>query len=108
IDARVKAADGNLTRAFEDVSALLGTDRDISSITFFANSEQMAWRALEDALRLAPAGKEALPPLAVPELVSQVRRVRQEQAMLGLLFPTIASQPSLFLDDPKRIKDPLE
>src|SRR5205823_108426 len=57
IDARVKAAEGNLPQAFEDISALLGIDRDIAQISYFMSLEFWAWRALEDVLRLAPGGK---------------------------------------------------
>jgi hypothetical protein len=98
-DARVQAIHGNLPRALEDVSAILGVVRHVSAeygLTWAR--EAMAWRALEDVLRLAPAGKGPLPPLKVPELPSLLRKTRQEQALLAMVLPTVASQPSLILD----------
>ncbi len=99
VDARVQALRGNLPRAFEDVSAILGVVRHVSAeYGLIWAREAMAWRALEDVLRLAPSGKGALPPLAIPELPSLLRKAREEQALLAMVLPTIASQPSLILD----------
>ena len=81
IDARVKAAQGNLTGAFEDISAIFGMVRHLSGqIRFGWRLEALAWLALEDTLRLAPEGKEPLPPLEIPQLPSLVRQVREELA----------------------------
>jgi hypothetical protein len=106
VDARVKAAEGNLTRAFENVSAILGIVRHISEVGFFTGQEVIAWRTLEDVLRLAPAGKGPLPPLAVPEPIPLVRKVREEQALLGVVLPAAASQTSLVLEDERRRQGP--
>jgi hypothetical protein len=106
IDARIKAARGNLTGAFEDVAALLGMVRNLSGqIHPGWSREALAWLALEDVLRLAPEGKEPLPPLDIPQLPSFVRQVREEQALLGMVLPAAASQPSLVID-PVREKGP--
>ncbi len=54
VDARVKATDGNLTRAFEDISALFGISRHISGeLSSGWIVESTAWRTLEDVLRRA-------------------------------------------------------
>jgi hypothetical protein len=98
-DARVKATQGNLAGAFEDVTAILGIFRHLAGYPDMGwGMETIAWRTLEDLLRLAPPGKDPLPALAVPELFPLVRKVREEQAMLGMIFPAAASQPSLMLD----------
>jgi hypothetical protein len=107
IDARVKAAQGNLTRAFEDVSALLGISGHVSQVGGVWLVEAWAWRTLEDVLRLAPPGKDPLPPLHVPELPPMVRRVREEQALLGIVLPAAASQPSLVAEEMREKHGPL-
>jgi thiol-disulfide isomerase/thioredoxin len=100
IDARVKAARGNLKGAFEDIAAIFGMVRHLSGqIRYYWHLEAMAWLTLEDALRLAPGGKEPLPPLEIPQLPSLVRQVREEQALLGMVLPAAASQPSLVIDE---------
>src|SRR5207244_1301604 len=66
-DARVKAREGTLARAFEDVTAILRIFRHLSDTSSLSwGREFVAWRTLEDVLRLAPAGKEPLPALAIP------------------------------------------
>jgi hypothetical protein len=102
VDARVKAAQGNLPRAFEDISALLGINRHMAGFSLFWVGEGSAWRTLEDVLRLAPPGKEPLPALAIPELVPLVGKIREEQALLGMIMPAAASQPSLVLEQIRR------
>jgi hypothetical protein len=103
MDARVKAAQGNLPRAFEDISAILGIERHVAGqMNFGWDFEGFAWRTLEDVLRLAPSGQEPLPPLVLPEAVPLVRMTRQEHALLGILLPTIASQPSLVSEDERK------
>jgi hypothetical protein len=103
LDARVQALRGNLPGAFEDISALLGMVRHISGQLHPSwGMEAMAWRALEDVLRLAPAAKGPLPALSIPELRPMVRQVREEQALLSMLFPALASQPAPILKDFRR------
>jgi hypothetical protein len=95
LDARVKAMQGNTARAIEDVAALFGMVRHVAGqFRHLWGMEFMAWRTLEDVLRLAPAGKETLPALTIPELPPLVRVVREEHVFLGILFPTLATQPS--------------
>jgi hypothetical protein len=106
IDARVQAAAGNLARAFEDVTAILGASRHLSEVGFFTGPEDAAWRTLEEVLRLAPAGTGPLPPLTVPDLQPLVRKVREEHALLGMILPVAASQPSLVLDQIRRQDGP--
>src|SRR5262249_47507574 len=107
VDARVKAAEGNLKRAFEDVAAILGIVRHVSAeFGLVWGWEFMAWRTLEDVLRLAPPGKEPLPPLDVPELPSLVRKVREEHALLGMVLPAAASQPSVVIDEERKRSGP--
>jgi hypothetical protein len=107
VDARVKAAEGNLPRAFEDVSATLGIVRHLSpELGLVWAWEVTAWRTLEDVLRLAPPGKEPLPALAIPELPPLVRKVREEQALLAMVMPAAASEPSLVLEDIRRRDGP--
>src|SRR5262249_17926591 len=85
VDARVKATQGIRERAFADVAAMPGVGRHVSGeYGLVWLWEVGAWRTLEDVLRLAPAGKDPLPTLAVPELPPLVRRVREEQALLGM------------------------
>jgi len=103
IDARVKAARGNLPGAFEDIAAIFGMVRNLSGqIRFRWRMEPVAWLTLEDALRLGPAGKEPLPPLDIPQLPSLIRQVREEQALLGMFLPAAASQPSLMIEHPNQ------
>jgi hypothetical protein len=106
LDARVKAAQGNLPRAFEDISALLGINRHTAGFSLFWIGEGNAWRALEDVLRLAPPGKDPLPALTIPELVPLVGKIREEQALLGMIMPAAASQPSLVLEQIRRNDGP--
>jgi hypothetical protein len=103
VDARVKAAQGNLERALEDVSAILGIVRHVSQEHALVwGWEVMAWRTLEDVLRLAAPGKGPLPTLSVPELPPLVRKVREEHALLGMVFPAAASQPSLVIKEERQ------
>jgi hypothetical protein len=103
VDARVKATEGNLARAFQDVSAILGIVRHVSAeLGLVWGWEVMAWRTLEDVLRLAPAGKDPLPALTIPELPGLVRKVREEHALLGMILPTAASQPSLVIEEERQ------
>jgi hypothetical protein len=107
IDARQSAAAGDLTRAFDDILAILGIMRHLAAeFGLDWGGEVTAWRTLEDVLYLVPAGKE-LPPLHVPELHSLVRKVREEQALLGIIFPAAASQPSLVVDQMRKKDGPL-
>jgi hypothetical protein len=105
-DARFQAAQGKLTRAFENVSAMLGIIRHGSELGLLWGSEREAWRTLEDVLRLAPAGKEPLPALTLPELPSLVRKIREEQTLLGMIMPAVASQPDLVLEEIRRNDGP--
>src|SRR5262249_4150325 len=41
---------------------------------------------------------DLLPALSVPELFPLVRKVREEQALLGMILPAAASQPSVVLE----------
>src|SRR5262249_14149526 len=96
IDARLKSADGNLARAFDDITAILGIFRHVSGYPDLGwGRESAAWRTLEDVLHLAPQSKDLLPALSVPELFPLVRKVREEQALLGMILPAAASQPSV-------------
>jgi len=107
IDARVKATEGNLQRAFDDISAILGIMRHLAQYPGVAWFHEAAgWRALEDVLRIAPADK-ALPALQIPELFPLVRRALEEQALLSMIFPAAASQPSLIHDDLRKHDGPL-
>src|SRR5262249_44242313 len=97
--ARVKASDGNLARSFEDITAILGIFRHVSGYPDLGWSrESAAWRTLEEVLHLAPPGKDPLPALTVPELFPLVRKVREEQALLGMILPAAAAQPSSVVD----------
>lgn len=107
VDARVKATQGNLARAFEDVSAVLGMVRHTSEFSLFWGRETVAWRTLEDVLRLAPPGKEPLPALTVPDLIPLVRKTHEEHAIVGMVGPVAASQPSAVLEEVSRDADPL-
>jgi hypothetical protein len=73
--------------------------------SLFWSMEGLAWRTLEDVLRLAPVGKEPPPSLDIPELLPLVRQVRQEQALLGMILPAFASQPSPVIEQ-KRGENP--
>jgi hypothetical protein len=100
VDARVKAAQGDRVRAFEDVAAILGSARHVQ--TFLSGPEVLgthatAWRTLEDVLRLAPAAKEPLPPVSFPEVISPLRALLREMAVFGMIWP------ALFSDNPLRI-----
>lgn len=107
IDARLSAAAGDFNRAFDDVAAILGMVRHIAaeySLTW--GIEEMAWRTLEEVLRAAPPGKE-LPALKVPELTSLVHKVREEHALLGIIMPAAAAQPSLVSEQMHKKNGPL-
>ncbi len=109
LDARVRAAEGDLKRAFEDVTAILGIFRHLSGYPGLAWGQEVgAWRTLEDVLRLAPPGKEPLPSLDVPELFPLVRKVREEHALLGMVMPVAASQPSLVTEEKGKHYKPVE
>jgi hypothetical protein len=101
VDARVKAAQGNLGRALEDVAALV----EMSQHTFgmmaapeTLGTQVQAWRTLEDALRLAPA-REPVPDVPLPEGVSPLRALHREMAVHGMTWPALLS------DDPLRIPE---
>jgi hypothetical protein len=99
VDARVKAAQGNLGRALEDVAALVAMSRHASGMTTAPEtlgSQVQAWRTLEDALRLAPAG-EPVPDVPIFEGVSPLRALHREMAVHGMIWPALVS------DDPLRI-----
>jgi len=101
-DARVKAARGDLPRAFEDVTAILGFTRHVPEMlpgppTMYRHF--VAWRALEDVLRLAPA-KAALPAGVFPEVISPFRIVHREIAVFGMIWPALFSERLLRLHDP--------
>jgi hypothetical protein len=107
VDARVKATEGKLGRALEDVAGILGIVRHVSAeFALVWGPEVMAWRTLEDVLRLSPAGKGPVPALAAPELPPLVRKVREEQALLGMVFPTVASEPDPFLKEERQRSGP--
>lgn len=98
IDARAKAARGEVARAFEDISAILALSRHIHGLLTapeLMRHQFTAWRALEDVLRLAPAG-QALPGAAFAEVMPPLRILRLEMARMGMIFP------SLLADDPLR------
>jgi hypothetical protein len=108
LDARVQATQGNLTRAFQDITAIFGMVRHLSGqLGLGWGMEVMAWRTLEDVLRLAPPGKEPLPLLAIPELLPLVREVRGEQALLGMVLCAAASQPSPVIEQVRQQDGPL-
>lgn len=107
IDARVEAARGNLRQAFADITALLGFARHVQEYHTTLFVEVMAWRALEDVLRLAPADKNPFPALDVPELPALTRLVRREQALLGIVLCAAASQPSLVREEFEKRDGPL-
>lgn len=95
IDARVKAVKGNLTRSFEDITAILRIFRHLSGYPDLGWSfEEDAWRALEEVLHLAP-GKASIPALNASDVFPLVRKTREEHALLGMIFPAVASQPSI-------------
>ncbi len=95
-----------MSRAFEDVAAILGITRQTGVVLFFA-AERTAWRTLEEVLWLAPSGKEPLPPLAIPELPPLVRKACEELAVLGMIGPAAASQPALVVKDVRENLGPL-
>jgi hypothetical protein len=102
VDARVKAAHGDRKRAFEDVAAILGSARHVQ--TFLSGpavlgTHTTTWRTLEDILRLTPAGKEPLPSVAFPEVISPLRALHREMAVFGMIWP------ALFSEDPLRIPE---
>jgi hypothetical protein len=106
IDAHVSAAAGDLGRAFDDVAAILGMVHHISAeYSLDWAIEEMAWRTLEEVLQLAPPGKD-LPALKVPELTPLVHKVREEHALLGIIMPAAASQPSLVIDNLRNHEGP--
>lgn len=106
LDARVKAAEGDLTRAFEDVSAIFGIVKHISAVDFFTGQEVLAWRTLEEVLRLTTPSKAPLPLLSIPEQMPLVRKVRGEHALLAMILPAAASQPSLVFDEIRKQDGP--
>jgi len=100
IDARFKAAEGDLRSAFDDINAMLGMIRHFSiRFGLMTGIEIMAWVALEDVLRLAPPSKDAIPALALDDLIPLVRKTREQNALHGMIFPSIALQPSGLTDD---------
>jgi len=103
VDARAKAAEGNLNRALENITAILRIFRHLSDYPDLAwGRESIAWRTLEDVLRLSPKNQASLPAFEPGELFPLVRKVREEQALLGMIFPAAASQPSLALQHEKQ------
>lgn len=107
VHARVKATQGDVAGAFEDVAAILGMIRQTADFSLFWSREAIAWRTLEDVLRLAPPGKGPLPALAIPELIPLVRKTREEHAIIGMVGPAAASQPSLVVEEVRRKDGPL-
>jgi hypothetical protein len=102
VDARVKASQGNVGRALEDVAALLGFSRHASEMMAAPETlgtQVMAWRTLEDVLRLAPASKDPLPAVSFPEGISPLRTLHREMAVFGTIWP------ALFSDDPLRLPE---
>jgi hypothetical protein len=102
VDARVKAAHGDRARAFADAAAILGASRHVQ--TFFSAPEVLgtqttAWRTVEDVLPLGQAASGSLPPPAFPEVVSPIRVLRREMAVMGMIWPALMS------DDPLRIPE---
>lgn len=101
VDARVKAAQGDLGRALEDVAALLRMSRHASGMMAAPETlgtQVQAWRTLEDALRLAPA-RDRMPDVCLPEGVSPLRTLHREMAVFGMIWPALLS------DDPLRIPE---
>ena len=101
VDARVKAAQGRLGRALEDVAALVQMSRHASGMMAAPETlgtQVQAWRTLEDALRLAPARKP-VPDVPLPEGVSPLRALHREMAVFGMIWPALLS------DDPLRIPE---
>jgi hypothetical protein len=95
LEARQRAAAGDLARAFDDIAAIIGLTRHVATEFWLTwGSEVTAWRTLEEVLHVAPAGK-VLPTVHLPELHSLARKVREEHVLLGIVFPAMASQPSL-------------
>ncbi len=95
IDARMRAMEGDIARAFEDIGAIFGMVRHVAGqFRHLWGMEAMAWRTLEEVLRLAPPAKKPLPALASGELPPLIRLVCEEQAFLGMIFPTLATDPS--------------
>jgi hypothetical protein len=108
-DARVKAAGGNQSRAFEDVAAMIRMGRHVQE--FLAGpwgmmTQARAWRTLEDVLRLAPAAKEPLPSVPFDEAISPLRIVYQEMAVFAMIWPVVAQSP-LRLPELRRNVGPL-
>jgi hypothetical protein len=102
VDARVKAAQGNVGRGLEDVAALLGFSRHASEMMAAPETlgtQLQAWRTLEDVLRLAPATKDPLPAVSFPEGISPLRTLHREMAVFGMIWP------ALFSDDPLRLPE---
>jgi hypothetical protein len=109
VDARVKAVQGDRGRAFEDVAAILGSTRHVQ--TFLSGPEILgthatAWRTVEDVLRLAPATKEALPTVSLPEGVSPFRALVREMAVMGMIWPAWFSVDPLRIAEIQRDKKP--
>ncbi len=101
VDARVKAARGNLGRALEDVAALVEMSRHASGMMAAPETlgtQVQAWRTLEDALRLAPA-RGPVPDVPLPEGVSPLRTLHREMAVFGMIWPALLSE------DPLRIPE---
>jgi hypothetical protein len=97
IDARVKAAQGQRQRAFEDVAAMLGTTNHVPAFLSgpaLLGTPIRAWRTLEDVLRLAPA-KEPPPPVAFPETMPPLRALTREMACFAMICPVFFSEDSL-------------
>ncbi len=98
IDARVRAMEGNVARAFEDIGAIFGMVRHVAGqFRHLWGMERMAWRTLEDVLRLAPPAKKPLPAFASGELPSLLRMVCEENAFLGMVFPTVATEATVVI-----------
>jgi hypothetical protein len=109
VDARVKAVQGDRTRALEDIAAILGSARHVQ--TFLSGpavlgTHTTTWRTLEDVLRLAPAGKEPLPSVAFPEVVSPLRTLYREMAVFGMIWPAVFSDDPLLIPELRRDAGP--
>jgi hypothetical protein len=102
VDARVKAVQGNPARALEDVVAILGFTRHSSEMLAgpeTLGTEFLAWRTLEEVLRLTPATKDGLPAVTFPEVISPLCILLREMAVFGMIWPAV------FSDDPLRIPE---
>jgi hypothetical protein len=109
IDAHVKAAQGDLDRAFEDVAAILGMSRHAPA--FFSalvdvGVQTRAWRTLEGVLWRAAPAKVALPAAPFPQTVSPLRALHRDMAVFGMICPALLSQDPLRYPEVRRLIGP--